>query len=270
MKLRLVAPARGAVWVRQAFALFFRQPLAFSAVFAGFMLALFLLAMLPFVGTFLLLTGLPLATLASMVATRTASSGRSPLPSAFTEPLRSGKARLVALGQLGLTYAASTLFIIALSDFADGGTLDALLRMLAEAKTPPEQLAERAGDPRLQFGLLLRFSLAALLALPFWHAPALVHWGGLGASKALFFSAIACWRNKGALTVYAFTWTAVIFGIALLANLFFFAIGQPRLIALFAMPASLLISTVFYASLYFTFADSFVQDEDPAISQETP
>ena len=269
MKLQLVAPARGATWVRQAFAVFFKQPLAFSAVFASFMLVLFLLAMLPLVGTFLLLAGLPLATLALMVATRTACSGRSPLPTAFTEPLRSGRARLLALGQLGMAYAASTLFIMVLSDFADGGTLDALLRMLGEAKTPPEQIAERIGDPQLQLGLVLRFSLAALLALPFWHAPALVHWGGLGTSKALFFSTIACWRNKGALTVYAFTWTAVIVGIALIANLLFFAIGQPRLIGLFAMPASLLISTVFYASLYFTFADSFVQDDDPTTLQET-
>ncbi|MFZ2652560.1 MAG: BPSS1780 family membrane protein [Burkholderiaceae bacterium] len=269
MKLQLVSPPRGAIWVRQGFAVFFKQPLAFSAVFASFMFALFMLALLPFIGTFLLLAALPLATLGFMVASRAASKGRSPLPTAFTEPLHSGKARLLALGQLGLAYAASTLVIMALSDFADGGRLDALLRLLGETKTPPEQIAERIRDSQLQFGLVLRFALAGLLALPFWHAPALVHWGGQGASKALFFSLIACWRNKGAFTVYALTWTGVIMGIALMANLLFLAIGQLRLLGLFAMPASLLFSTVFYVSLYFTFADCFMQDEDPTTIQET-
>ena len=269
MKLQLAAASRGAVWVRQGFAVFFKQPLAFSAVFAAFMFVLFLLALLPLVGTFLLLAGLPLATLGFMVGTRSASKGRSPLPIAFTEPMRSGKARLVALGQLGLGYAAATLIIMALSDFADGGTLDALLQALGEAKTPPEQIAERLRNSRLHFGLVLRFGLAAALSLPYWHAPALVHWGGLSASKALFFSSVACWRNKGAFSVYALTWTGVIVGISLAANLLLIGIGQTRLLGLFAMPASLLFSTVFYASLYFTFADCFVQDDDPTTIQES-
>ncbi len=269
MKLQLAAASRGAIWVRQGFSVFFKQPLAFSAVFAAFMFALFLLALLPLVGTFLLLAGLPLATLGFMVATRTATRGRPPIPAAFTEPLRSGKARLIALGQLGLGYAAATLFIMALSDFVDGGTLDALLRVLGDGKTPPEQLAERMRDSQLQFGLILRLSLATLLALPFWHAPALVHWGGLGASKALFFSTVACWRNKGAFTVYALTWTGVIVGVTLIINLLLIAVGQTRMLGLLAMPASLLFSTVFYASLFFTFADCFVQDDDPTTMQET-
>lgn len=255
--------------MRQGFVIFFKQPLAFSAVFAVFMFALFVLALLPFVGTFLLLAGLPVATLGFMIGTRVAASGRSPLPTAFTEPLHSGKGRLFALGQLGLGYAAATLLIMALSDFADGGTLDALLRMLADPKTPPEKIAEQMRDTQLQFGLALRFGLAGLLALPFWHAPALVHWGGQGASKALFFSAVACWRNKGAFAVYALTWTGVITGFALLANLLLLAIGQIRLLGVLAMPASLLFSTVFYASLYFTFADCFVQDDDLSTIQET-
>ncbi len=255
--------------MRQGFAVFFKQPLAFSAVFAAFMFALFVFALLPLVGTFLLLAGLPLATLGFMIGTRSATKGRSPLPVAFTEPLKSGKARLVALSQLGAGYAAATLLIMALSDFADGGTLDALLQLLGEAKTPPEQIAERLRNPQLHFGLMLRFGLAAALSLPFWHAPALVHWGGLGASKALFFSTVACWRNKAAFTVYALTWTGVIVGLSLLMNLLLLAIGQTRLLALFAMPASLFFSTVFYASLYFTFADCFVQDDDPTTIQET-
>ena len=269
MKLQLVPPARGAAWVRQGFAVFFRQPLGFAAVFAAFLFALFLLALVPYLGSLLLLTGLPLATLAFMVATRLVNQGRSPLPKALTDPFQSGRARLLTLLRLGVLYAVSTFLVMWLSDLADGGALDALMKSLGDTKTPPEQIMQRVRDPQLQFGLLLRFGLAGMLSLPFWHAPALAHWGGLNAAKALFFSLVACWRNKGAFTVYALTWTAVIMGFAVLANLLFLAIGQLRLIGVIAMPASLLFSTVFYASLYFTFADCFMQEDPPPTIQET-
>jgi hypothetical protein len=269
MKLQLVTPARGAVWVRQGFAVFLKQPLAFAAVFAGYMFVLFVLAMLPFIGSLLLLAGLPLATLAFMIATRRATHGRSPLPGAFTEPLQGGRAQLLALGKIGLAYAVSTFLIMWISDVADGGALDALMKGLADTKTPPEKIVASLRDPQLQLGLLLRFGLAGLLALPFWHAPALAHWGGLSSAKALFFSFVACWRNWRAFTVYALTWTGVIVGFAVLVNLMFLMLGQMRLIGVVALPASLLFSTVFYASLYFTFADCFVQDDPPTTIQES-
>lgn len=269
MKLQIVSPARGATWVRQGFAVFFKQPLAFAAVFAGLMLALFVFALLPYLGSLLLLAGLPLATLSFMIATRRATQGRSPLPAAFLEPVQSGRARLLTLAQLGAAYAASTFLIMWLSDVADGGALDALLKSLGDTKTPPEQIVERIRDPQLQFGMMLRVGLASLVSLPFWHAPALSHWSGVGASKALFFSLVACWRNKGAFAVYALTWLGVIVGFAVAANLVFLMLGQLRLIGALAMPASLLFSTVFYASLYFTFADCFVQDDPPTTIQET-
>ena len=115
----------------------------------------------------------------------------------------------------------------------------------------------------------MRFGLAGLLSLPFWHAPALAHWGGLSAAKALFFSSVACWRNRRAFTVYALTWTGVIVGFAVLVNLVFLMLGQMRMIGIVALPSSLLFSTVFYASLYFTFADCFMQDDPPTTIQES-
>ena len=269
MKLQIVPPARGAIWVRQGFATFMKQPMAFAAVFAAFMFALFLFALVPFVGSLLLLAGLPMATLAFMIATRQASQGRSPIPRALIEPLQSGRPRLLALAQLGAAYAICTFLIMWISDAADGGALDALMKSLGDTKTPPEKIVASIRDPQLQFGLVLRFGLAGLLSLPFWHAPALTHWGGMSAPKALFFSLVACWRNKGAFAVYALTWTGVIMGFAVLANLLFLMIGQLRLIGVVAMPASLLFSTVFYASLYYTFADCFMQDDPPTTIQET-
>jgi hypothetical protein len=257
MKLRLVPAARGALWVRQGFAVFFKHPLGFAGLFATFLFALFLSMLLPWIGPLLLLAILPLISLGFMIGTRTALAGRFPLPRVFFEPLRRGRARQVALLQLGVLYALATALIIWFSDVVDAGALDRLMQTLSNSKTTPEAMQQALADPRLQTGLVLRFGLAGLLSVPFWHAPALVHWGAQSAPKSLFFSLMACWRNRGAFAVYALTWTAAILLFAVGANLLFALLGQVQIMAVAAMPASLIISTVFYASLYFTFADCF-------------
>ena len=267
MKLQLVPASRGLQWVRQGFAVFFKHPLAFAGLFASFMFVLFLALLLPLVGSLLLLAVLPLASLGFMIGTRMALDGRFPLPRVFIEPLRGDRARRVAMLQLGVLYALATALIMWLSDAVDGGALDRAMQTLSNSKTTPEAMQQALSDPRLQTGLLLRFGLAGLLSVPFWHAPALVHWGGHPAAKALFFSLVACWRNRGAFTVYALTWTAAILLFAVLSNLVFALLGQLPLMALVAMPASLIFSTVFYASLYFTFADCFEAD---AAATESP
>ncbi len=131
---------------------------------------------------------------------------------------------------------------------------------MAGGKEDAAAIAALLADPQLQLGLLLRFGLASLLSLPFWHAPALVYWGEPGVGKALFFSTMACWRNKGAFSIYALAWAGAILLFGALANVLAALLQQAQLIALAAVPAGLLFSTVFYASLYFTFTDCFVLD----------
>jgi hypothetical protein len=274
MKFKLVPASRGALWVRQGFTVFFRHPLGFAGLFASFMFVLFVALLLPLVGSLLLLAMLPLASLGFMIGTRLALQGRFPLPRVFIEPLRIDRPRRVAMLQLGLLYAAATALIMWVSDAVDGGALDKAMQVLADSNTTPEAMQEALSNSRLQAGLLMRFGLAGLLSVPFWHAPALVHWGGHPAAKSLFFSMVACWRNRGAFAVYALTWTATILLFAVLSNLLFALLGQMQLMALAAMPASLILSTVFYASLYFTFADCFeIEPTDknplPTLKEET-
>lgn len=259
MILQTVPARRGVTWVRQGFEAFARQPLAFGALFATFMFAVFVSTLLPLVGSLLLLVLLPLASLGFMVATRNLLDGQRPLPSAFWRPLRGGRHQRIALLQLSLIYAAATFAIMWASDLVDGGALDALMQtMSGSEKVSPEVMNERLSHPGLRSGLLFRFGLAGLLSVPFWHAPALVHWDGHNAAKALFSSTLAVWRNRGAFTVYGLAWVGVVLAFTTISSLLFALIGQPQWIALAAMPASLIFSTVFYVSLYFTFADSFV------------
>lgn len=262
MRLQYVSAATGAAWVRRGFQAFAKQPLAFSGLFAAFLFLVFVLTLLPVIGPLLLLALLPLGSLGFMIATRQSLGGQLPLPRVFVEPLRGGARRTRAMLVLGVVYAIGSVAIITLSEWADGGALESLMDLLADGKATPDVVAERLADGRLQLGLVMRFGLAGLLSVPYWHAPALVHWGEQGAAQSLFSSTVAMWRNKGAFTVFALVWLAVVLCFGVAANLVAALLGQAQLVALLAMPASLLLSTVFYTSLYFSFADCFVDGDD--------
>ena len=226
MKLQIVTPRRGLEWVRQAFHVFTRQPLSFATLFAICLFAFLMLGLVPFVGSIAVLILPPAGSLLFMIASRLASAGAKPMPMAIVELAGAGRARLLALLKLGLVYAASTFFVFWLA------------------------------DPRLQFGLLLRLVFAGALSVPFWHAPALVYWGGQGWAKSLFFSTIALWRNKGAFAVYGLAWMALWMVLLAIVSLGVGLVG-PQRFTIVATPLTLVFSTVFYASLWFTFADCF-------------
>ena len=262
MRLQQVPARHGALWVRQGFAAFRRQPMGYTALFAAFLFVVLGLGMLPLLGPPLLLALLPLGSLGFMVATRRVLEGRFPLPQAFLEPLRAGRPRVLALVRLGIVYAAATFAIFWIGDLIDGGAFEAMVEgQTTTASTTGDTVTTQLADPRLETGLLLRFGLLGLLSVPFWHAPALVHWGGFGAGKALFASVVACWRNKGAFLVYSAAWFGVLMLFALLANLVFALLGRAQLVPYVAMAGSLVFSTIFYASLWFTFADCFASDD---------
>jgi hypothetical protein len=261
MKLQTVPARQGAVWVRQGFRAFFKHPMAFAALFAAFMFAVFVLALVPLIGALVVLALLPLVSLGFMIATRITVDGGFPTPRVFIDPLRAERPRVVAMLQLGLIYAMATFAVMWLSDRVDGGAFDALMEALPAGQTTPDKVAVKLDAPNLALGLLLRFGLAGLLSVPFWHAPALVYWDGHGCAKALFSSTLACWRNRGAFTVYSLTWFALIMLFGMLVSLVVPLLGPAPFLAVAAVPMSLILTTVFYVSLYFTFADCFVADK---------
>jgi hypothetical protein len=264
MKLKSVAPQLGAQWVRLGFAVFFRRPFAFTALFAIFLFAALLLMLVPVAGGVLLLMSLPLLGLGFMVATQRTIQGQPPMPSVFVEPLRGNAAHRKTMIQLCVLYALATLAIIGLSDWVDGGRFEALQGAIAKS----EALDVLFDDPQLRFGLIVRFGLAALLSIPFWYAPALIHWDGQGLAQSLFSSTLAFWRARGAFVVYVLVWALVIGFFGLLVSIVFSLLGNPQLANVAALPGALMFTTVFYTSLYFTFADSFelASAEQPAAS----
>jgi len=260
MKLQLVASRQGFVWVQRAFRVCGRQPLGFAALFATCMFVVLLLGLVPVVGTVVLLALPPAGSLLFMIASRRVVEGRTAMPGSIAELAAAGRPRLLALVKLGLAYAVATFVLFWLAGVLDGGALTAFLESLPDERTTGETAAAKVADPRLQLGVILRLVFASALSIPFWHAPALTHWGGVGWLKSLFFSSVAVWRNKAAFTVYGVAWLALWMLLLPVVSIAVAMLG-PQRFALVATPLTLAYLTLFYASLWFTFADCFSSDD---------
>lgn len=255
--LKRVEPARGATWLRDAFRLFVRRPLPFTMLFIVFMAAALGISLLPFVGGLLQMMMPPLLSLGFMIASQSALLGERIHPSQFIEPLRGDPVRRRSLLLLCLIYGVSAVAILLLCQAIAGPAGEQFQDLMVRGQASQTEVVALLSDGGLQTALLVGLALGALLTVPFWHAPALVHWGGQGVGQALFSSTLAVWRSKGAFLVYGMTWVGLCLGFAIVVELLFGLLGTGDLGSLLALPLGLMLSTVFYVSLLFTFNDSF-------------
>jgi hypothetical protein len=264
LRLKDVPALQGVGWVRHGLKTFARRPLGFASQVVAFFFATMVVSLvLPGVGSVIALMALPLLTLGAMTGTQQALSGGQVTPAQLVAPLRRpGKPRK-ALLQLCALYGLLTLGVLLLTQALMGDAVEQL-QAIYNGSTPPEPAS--AADATLLQALAVQALGVSLLSVPFWHAPALVVWGGQGLGQALFSSTLAVWRCRGAFLVYALVWFGLTMllgsAAALLAALF----GSPKLAAVAALPMALLVTTAFYASLWFTFVDSFELDRSPPMS----
>jgi len=261
LRLKQVPALQGALWVRRGLRAFLQSPLGFSTQLMAFFFATMLLSLLlPFVGSLLSLMALPLLSLAAMAGTASTLKGGMPHPGQLIEPLRTPGPRRATLLKLCGLYGALSLLVLVLAQQVMGDALQQLQTVYTQDATP-EQVQAATGDPRLVQGLGLQLLLMSLLSVPFWHAPALVHWAGQGLGQALFSSTVAVWRCRGAFVVYAAMWLGLLITAGTAATLIAALFGATRLLGVAVLPLALMGMTAFYASLYFTFDDSFGLDE---------
>jgi hypothetical protein len=266
MRLQQVAPGQGTSWVRRGFQAFGRQPLGFASLFATVLFMSLLLGLVPWLGSIATLLLAPAVSLLFMIASRRVGAGQPAMPGAIIELVTAGRGRLLPLLKLGLAYVAATVLLFWLAGVLDGGALASFFATLRDAKLTPEMTAARVADPAFQFGLMLRLLFLSALSIAFWHAPALIFWGDPGWAKSLFFSSVALWRNKGAFAVYSLVWFALFLVLLAIVSIGAGLFGPERF-ALVAVPLVLVFMTLFYASLWFTFADCFSPSDPAAASR---
>lgn len=259
LKLQVVAPAQGLRWVGLGFREFLRRPLPYTGLFVTFMFAALLMTLLPFIGGLLLLMAVPLLSLAFMMATHAAQRDEATHPGVYFTPWRRAQpaARRRSLLTLCFVYAAASSAVFALGRLVDGGATDAMLIAMSAGNASAEELAKLAAAPGVFEGALVRTLLTALLSIPFWHAPALVYWGDQGPAQAMFSSALALWRAKGAFLLYSLGWAGALMLSSVLVVMLLGILGAGPVAGFILMPIALMFTTAFYVSLYFSFTDSF-------------
>lgn len=254
MKLHVNPAGTGWQWVRQGLRTFFRQPLAMTGLFFMFMVVASILSMVPVLGTALSLVLVPAATLGLMAATREAEQKRFPMPTVLALAFRGGPDKTRAMLALGGLYAVAVLLVIGVANLfstpmplpaPDTGDIGAEAMQLAQVRP----------------GMLVAMLLYLPVSLAFWHAPALVFWHGVKPGKSLFFSLVACWGNKGALTLFMLGWMGVFMTTVMVLGLVSSLVGGAAAFQLVIYPSALLMASMFHTSLWFSFRDSFRFDD---------
>jgi hypothetical protein len=251
--LKTVPAGAGSRWIGDAFRLFAKRPLGFMLMALVVSVAATLVQWLPLLGALVPLMALPLLTLGFMVAGQSVLLDGPAHPSQFIEPLRTDAKRRRALIKLCLGYGVAIVVMLLLAHAASDSAWE---RMDALGPKPdPAQLEELM--PALVRATLLMCGGGLLVSIPFWHAPALVHWGGQGARQALFSSTLAVWRNKGAFTMYMLAWFGLLLLFGLVSSLLLQALGLQAYARTLVTPGVMVLSAVFYISVLFTFNDCF-------------
>jgi hypothetical protein len=207
---------------------------------------------------------LPLLSLGFMVAAQSALLDGPVRPMQFIEPLRTDPARRRALLLLCVIYGVGALAILLLADAISGNAWDRLQQLMAKGDAAQKEVDALLSEPGVATGIIVLVVFGSLLSVPFWHAPALVHWGGQGVAQSLFSSTVAVWRNKGAFLAYFVAWVLVVLAFGLASALLLGVLGAPQMAGVFGVPAGLVFSAVFYVSVLFTFNDCFGGTVEPA------
>jgi hypothetical protein len=180
-----------------------------------------------------------------------------PHPRHFIEPLRGDPARRKSLLILCASFGLGAVAILWLCDIASGMALSRMQELMGKGPAGQAELEALMLEPGVRSAFLLGIVLGTGLSIPYWHAAALVHWGGQGPAQALFSSTLALWRNKGAFLTFSLAWIGLVLLFSLVAGLVLGLLGLATIASFVALSAGLVFTTLFYVAQLFTFNDSF-------------
>lgn len=242
MQAAILPMRAGWYWIQHGFALFKRQPMAmfFWSLVTGFLITISYV--IPLFGQMALIVITPMLTFITLNACRNVSQGRTMLLPMWLEPLKGRDVRKRLLG-LGAAYLLCCMAAGFLATLPFLGSLTASIT--SQGTIDEHALFQAMQGPLVTFGLLY-----LLISAFFWHAPALIGWHGIRMTQALFFSMIACWRNKWPFMAYGIAWGAIFIGVQLLGE-FITSLGvSPAAVQVVLTPVNIAVAAVLYCSFY--------------------
>ncbi len=223
------------------------MPMFFWSLVTGFFVTVAYL--IPILGQMMLITAMPLLTFMSLCACRHIEAGQPMRLAMWMEPLHDKDTRK-RLIRLGLAYMICCLL---------GGFLATLPFMdsIMAAVGDGTKINEAALMLAIRGPFIVFAFLYIIISALFWHAPALIGWHKIKLKQALFFSMVACWRNKWPFLVYGLSWGAVFLSIQLLGNLMV-ELGMTDSVAqVLLTPVNIVVAALVYCSFYPTYISVF-------------
>jgi len=250
-------PARsGWEWVKQGFGMLKKQPAGLSTLFFGYMLLTTLLLVVPLLGQVAHSVLMPVFAIGFMAAAREIGAGKPVTPALLVAGFRGPALRKLCM--LGVIHLLVFLAAGAIGVMLFANT-DALRdATLAELQTNRQLVLESGLVPTMLATAVLY--IPALLVISF--AAPLVHWNGMGAGKALFYSFFAIKRAAGAFFMFAITVLVLLLVRAV------FGFGTMGF-ALMRMLSEVLYG-VAHCALYVAYAQIFAAPPADAVSLDKP
>jgi len=250
MQANTLRSAHGWNWLREGLQLWRKNPALLSFAAFGYLLALLVVSIFPFVGQIAASLIMPALSVGVLNACRAIDAGRKIGPDVLFSGFRSNLPSLLAIGGL---YLAGSVLILLVVSMVDDGTLAAIMRGGGD-------LDEAAlSNSNLGTTLLVGTLLSTPLMMAYWFAPMLASWWKLPAAKAMFFSFMAVLRNKGAFVVYALSWFGVAFAASFVVRVLNAMLGDsPVAMSMVLSPLSLILISAVYCSFWPTYRDAVV------------
>ncbi len=258
----LLPSRRGAAWVGLGFRLFHQQPLVWFVTMVSYWLVLVLVSSLPMIGVAIsmaLSQVMAFGLVALAFAIDRADPQQPATPAALFSGFRMGRETAIRLIQLGLIYGAclGMLLLISLGLDPQAATQPAP----TPAPDSPDEALEQMSQ-RIPGSVFLLAVLYIPILMAFWFAPQLVVWQQLPPLKALFFSFVAVWLNKGAFLRYSLLWIGVILASSVVLGLLITAVGfSGGGLIMAVLPLSLLLMAIGHASAYISTREVLGADE---------
>ncbi len=262
MQARCLPAERGVSWLREGFRLFRRNPPLITALTLIYLLVVQILAViLPRVGPVLLPLILPALTLLVANGCRLVDLGQPPTKINLLHGLLGNGRAMLRLG--GLQLAGAVLLVLINLAFNDGNDPLANLEVPVTPNMGEEGVlvAGPATDEATMLAALFRLMLLAMpLIIAFWFAPFLAGWDRIAPLKAVFFSAVASWRNWRAMLMFglaAIVLAGVAPGVILIALGQISGLSMNAVLVVMRMLLVFLIAPVLTASIYISYRDIF-------------
>ena len=247
MQANTLRTAHGWNWLREGLQLWRKNPALISFAAFGYLLALLVVSIFPFVGQIAASLLMPALSVGVLNACRAVDAGRKVGPDVLFSGFRGNLPSLLAIGGL---YLAGSVLVLLVVSMVDDGTLAAMMR--GDGDIDEAALANSNIGTTLLVGTLL----STPLMMAYWFAPMLASWWKLPAAKAMFFSFYACLRNWRPFLAYAIG--VMVFG-AVLPGLLIGVLGlvSPTIATLASFPLPLILVPVLFGSFYANTRDVF-------------